>query len=318
MKITNLEFLNAKRLRNLIFFIRRHDLDIFDRSIYLDSSEIKNLGESHPENYNLKDGHIIIQEGLVIAKYQDELIILPQKYYLDSDYKAVYPDLVSITIEQVLVKLSDRLGIDWIINKITDLLIQKYEISYGQGKAILRKVLQLRLSSTERSHLNELKNKIKKYKTKVLKFQEVIMHFEDYIRSPKDEIYDEGFFEREEDRILPINSYIFQELGTIIDDEFKKELKEKARQLSNISNKDDVRKKTMDRYNKNRKIAEIFRNLTPFEIKAKPSESTIAYFHCKICEFSYLIPSEELEVNGYFSMPKHCNQFMRIRLEKSE
>ena len=60
------------------------------------------------------------------------------------------------------------------------------------------------------------------------------------------------------------------------------------------------------------------KNLSPIEIKDKPLDNTIACFQCQVCEYSSLVPKEGLKGNEYQTMPKHCNEFTKIRLEKNK
>ena len=111
----------------------------------------------------------------------------------------------------------------------------------------------LQLSSTDRSHLNELKKKIKMYKSKILSYQEVIIHFNDYLSSSKSEIYDAEFFERSKDQkeqASPINSVLFRDVASIIDDEFKEELRDAANKIVPKKIEIDKREKTVKKYNK--------------------------------------------------------------------
>lgn len=321
---TNLEILSKKRLQHLLIFISRHDLKFYNQSIELSSTEIKDLLSSHPENYIFEGGTIIIQKGLVIGRGHTDQVIIPQRYIFDDDYKAIFSGIVSVTIEQFLVTLSDKLGIYWMVSKTADELTQRYAISYGQSKAIVKKVLLLKLRSTDRSHLNELKKKIGMYKKKILKYQEVIIHFNNYISYPKSEIYDDEFFESsqdQKDKASPINSILYRDVASIIDDEFKEELQTKANKIVPTKVKIDSREKTIERYNKiidqrKHEFLDVIKNLSPIEITDKPKDSSVAFFQCRVCEFNYLVPEEELKVNKHQTMPKHCNQFMKIRIEK--
>ena len=60
------------------------------------------------------------------------------------------------------------------------------------------------------------------------------------------------------------------------------------------------------------------KNLSPVEIKDKPKDKTIAFFQCQVCEYSSLVPRDGLKENKYQKMPKHCNEFTKIRLEKNK
>ncbi len=326
MNITKLEVLTSKRLQHLLIFVSRHNLNFYNKSIELSSTEIKDLIASHPENYIFDGGFIVIQKGIIIGKRKNDQVIVPQKYFFDEGYKQIFPSIISANIEQFLIALSDKLGIYWLVSKTADELTQRYAISYGQSKAIVKKVLQLQLNSTNRSHLNELKKKIKMYKKKILRYQEVIIHFSDYLSFSKSEIYDNEFFNRSQDQkenATPINSLLYRDIASIIDDDFKDELKAASEKIVPKNVKIDSRERTIKKYNKKteqktQEFLDVIKNLSPIEIKDKPKVINVSFFQCRVCEFNYLIPQEELMVNKYQSMPKHCNQFMKIQLEKTD
>jgi GTPase SAR1 family protein len=82
------------------------------------------------------------------------------------------------TINQKLRKgiqyLSKKFNLDWVISKIAYDLYLKFEktISQGQAEAVIRRVIGLRLSSTARSQLYELRKKIQRYKRFLTFFEE--------------------------------------------------------------------------------------------------------------------------------------------------
>lgn len=70
--------------------------------------------------------------------------------------------------------LSKKFNLDWVISKIAYDLYLKFEktISQGQAEAVIRRVTGLRLSSTARSQLYELRKKIQRYKRFLTFFEE--------------------------------------------------------------------------------------------------------------------------------------------------
>jgi len=70
-----------------------------------------------------------------------------------------------VNMKHLIEYLLQKNDLNWLISKIAINLYNKYEkaISQGQVEAVLRRVLGLTLSSTGRSHLNELRKKIRKY-----------------------------------------------------------------------------------------------------------------------------------------------------------
>ncbi|MFX0017276.1 MAG: hypothetical protein ACFFBT_07545 [Promethearchaeota archaeon] len=70
--------------------------------------------------------------------------------------------------------LSKKFNLDWVISKIAYDLYLRFEktISQGQAEAIIRRVTGIKLSSTARSQLYELRKKIKRYKRFLTFFEE--------------------------------------------------------------------------------------------------------------------------------------------------
>jgi len=85
-------------------------------------------------------------------------------------------------VDFVTNQINLDLKIESIISKISSDFYKKFDkaISEGQAKAILRRILGLTLSSTERSQLYELRKKIKKYEKFITYFGEFGKTF-DYV-----------------------------------------------------------------------------------------------------------------------------------------
>lgn len=83
-------------------------------------------------------------------------------------------DVTKENMEEILDLFVQQFGIDWVIIKLSSDLYELYEktISVGQIIAIMHKVLGIKLSSTERSQLHELRKKIRRYE-KFLNYFEV-------------------------------------------------------------------------------------------------------------------------------------------------
>ena len=75
------------------------------------------------------------------------------------------------SMDDILNLFIQEFGIDWLIVQLSADIYEKFEktISVGQIIAIMHKVLGIRLSSTERSQLHELRKKIRRY-DKFIKF----------------------------------------------------------------------------------------------------------------------------------------------------
>jgi len=96
---------------------------------------------------------------------------------------SIDPDKISqMDIKESIQFLVNKFSLVWFISKIAYDLFIKFEktISQGQAEAIIRRVLGLKLSSTERSQLYELRKKVKKYKKFVSNFEEWGLEKYDY------------------------------------------------------------------------------------------------------------------------------------------
>jgi hypothetical protein len=84
------------------------------------------------------------------------------KEYLD---KVDSKDITSESMNAIIHSFIQSFGIDWVIIKLSSDIYELYEktISVGQIIAIIHKVLGIKLSSTERSQLHELRKKIRRY-----------------------------------------------------------------------------------------------------------------------------------------------------------
>ncbi len=84
------------------------------------------------------------------------------KEYLD---KVKSKDITSENMNAIIQSIIQSFGIDWVIIKLSSDIYELYEktISVGQIIAIIHKVLGIKLSSTERSQLHELRKKIRRY-----------------------------------------------------------------------------------------------------------------------------------------------------------
>jgi GTPase SAR1 family protein len=68
-------------------------------------------------------------------------------------------------MDRIIQSFIQLFGIDWVIIKLSSDIYELYEktISVGQIIAVMHKILGIRLSSTERSQLHELRKKIRRY-----------------------------------------------------------------------------------------------------------------------------------------------------------
>ncbi len=97
-----------------------------------------------------------------IRYYKFNLLNGSLKEYLD---KLESKDITSESMNAIIDSFIQSFGIDWVIIKLSSDIYELYEktISVGQIIAIMHKVLGIKLSSTERSQLHELRKKIRRY-----------------------------------------------------------------------------------------------------------------------------------------------------------
>jgi GTPase SAR1 family protein len=74
-------------------------------------------------------------------------------------------DITTESMEHILSLFIGKFGIDWLLEKLSLDIYELFEktISVGQVIAILHKIIGIKLSSTERSQLHELRKKIRRY-----------------------------------------------------------------------------------------------------------------------------------------------------------
>lgn len=86
--------------------------------------------------------------------------------------KKILRDLIKFLIQ--------KFNLDWLISKIAFDLYVKYDktISQGQAEAVLRRVLDIKLSSTGRTQLYELRKKIRRYEKLITDFSEWAQKFD--------------------------------------------------------------------------------------------------------------------------------------------
>ncbi|MFW9994744.1 MAG: hypothetical protein ACFFD4_22065 [Candidatus Odinarchaeota archaeon] len=91
--------------------------------------------------------------------------------------------LILSTTEQ-LIRI---FGLDWLVTKASVRIAEKYDsiITEKQARAVIRRVMGIKLSSTERSHLHELRKKIGKYKRLIEGFEK---HIEVKTRIPLSDV----------------------------------------------------------------------------------------------------------------------------------
>jgi hypothetical protein len=97
-----------------------------------------------------------------IRYFKINLINGPLKEYMDEIDGL---DITSKNMEAIINSFIQQFGIDWIIVKLSSDIFELFEktISQGQIIAIMHKALGIKLSSTERSQLYELRKKIRRY-----------------------------------------------------------------------------------------------------------------------------------------------------------
>ncbi|MFW9823295.1 MAG: GTP-binding protein [Candidatus Thorarchaeota archaeon] len=102
---------------------------------------------------------------------EDLVTGIEQEMIVDDDWIRD-PKVKTIHIIEYLLKENE---LDWLISKIANDLYNKYEktISQGQAEAIIKRVLDIKLSSTGRTQLYELRKKIRRYENFLAHFSDL-------------------------------------------------------------------------------------------------------------------------------------------------
>jgi len=79
-----------------------------------------------------------------------------------------------LSLEEIIDQIAHHYDINWIISYLSSQIYEQYEktISQGQVQAILKRILSIPLTSTERSQLHELRKKVQKYEIFISNFGE--------------------------------------------------------------------------------------------------------------------------------------------------
>jgi len=125
------------------------------------------LNESHLEN--LENFLVKINYTIEDLLREGEIDIYSNISIDKNEFPTIHKDLRK-AIQYLLKKFNP----DWVISKIAYDLYLRFEktISQGQAEAVIRRVIGLRLSSTARSQLYELRKKIQRYKRFLTYFEE--------------------------------------------------------------------------------------------------------------------------------------------------
>ena len=153
---------NAKQVKEISDLT---STDFTDFCVYLNHGYTKgHLGEIYP-NFTFP----VSMEGDFILEKKKEVLGQSTEVTLSSE------DAIK-RIGSVLQVLTTVYGLDLVILKIAENLNITYDnaISVGQAKVVVRRVIGRNLSSTERTHLHELRKKIHKYKRLINDFEEII------------------------------------------------------------------------------------------------------------------------------------------------
>jgi len=133
----------------------------------VDKSKNEQLNESQLEN---------LENFLVKINYTLEDLFREGEIDIYSHISVDENELPTINkkLRKGIQYLSKKFNLDWVISKIAYDLYLKFEktISQGQAEAVIRRVIGLRLSSTARSQLYELRKKIQRYKRFLTFFEE--------------------------------------------------------------------------------------------------------------------------------------------------
>lgn len=134
---------------------------------HVDKSKNEQLNESQLENLE----NFLIKFNYTIDDLfrEGEMDIYSNISIEDNEFSSLDAKLKN-GIQYLLIKFN----LDWVISKIAYDLYLRFEkvISQGQAEAVIRRATGLKLSSTARSQLYELRKKIKRYKRFLTYFEE--------------------------------------------------------------------------------------------------------------------------------------------------
>ncbi|MHA2332762.1 MAG: hypothetical protein ACXAEU_12130, partial [Candidatus Hodarchaeales archaeon] len=157
------------------------------------AEQFKSLNELPPSNF--RDFTIFPKLGYVKGKIsgrggeRNPIVVIPismevenviddaRKYVLDHDRDhTISPSNAKQRIRSTLEILAKIFYPDWVISKLTTQFNVTYDnaISLGQANAAIKRVMGIPLTSTERSHLHELRKKIGKYKRLIEGFEDSV------------------------------------------------------------------------------------------------------------------------------------------------
>ncbi len=126
-------------------------------------SNIKNEGNDELTNAQLEN----LEKFLKKTNYSKEELVTEREMGLHMTVLVEEEWIRSSkkNMKQILQYLIQKFDLNWLISKIAFDFYVKYDktISQGQAEAVIRRVLDIKLSSTGRSQLHELRKKIRRY-----------------------------------------------------------------------------------------------------------------------------------------------------------
>jgi len=147
----NSEGLTKKQIKTLKDLLRK--LDYSKQEL----SQLKNLRNIFKSHYTKEELDAFGIESFFKPLVEEEWIEIS---------KSSWHDLIQFLIDRIdKISLDRGTGLEWLISKISYDLYIKFDktISQGQAEAVLKRALGIKLSSTGRTQLYELRKKIRRY-----------------------------------------------------------------------------------------------------------------------------------------------------------
>ena len=159
--------------------------------VMLSNEQLKNLKDLLRKLGYTKEelGQLENLKNILTPHYTKEELV---SFGIESHFKTLEEDWIEISkkswhkIIRFLINRIDEIshergtGLEWLISKIAYDLYIKFDktISQGQAEAVLKRVLDIKLSSTGRTQLYELRKKIRKYENFLAHFGDLAKTYE--------------------------------------------------------------------------------------------------------------------------------------------
>ena len=187
-------------------------------------------------------------------------------------------------------RLTQKFDTDFVIEKIAEGTSQRYSISKGQSRAVLRKILGYPLTSGTRSFLSDLRIKLRKYR-------KLVLQFEDYVITEGDKKLSNKVLMASLNHSFKSNPLLLEKIENEIeknpglDKERWREFKQMIDKLAEGAEDDDIP------------------DLPPLEKSIHHSAPVFHY--CTICGFKIAFNKSEKQESD----PTHCENEMQLYIQ---